>query len=865
MKLQKGMAKLRFGRYATVCLIAALASTPGVAFAEETLAQEMTSSHECVAEALEADIALGVDESTLADTPETVDTQGDAASTVEAGEMEGGELVSSAPAMVENSSNMPRGALSDASQVASEADTMLVIAEDQQGEGILKAGEQSTEEQLADGMYVIRSLNAERQVVDIEEAASDGKLITWASNSGQNQRFVIQRVESDLYSIVSALDGRGVDSNGEKGDRIGCSDEAGLWRIKHKDNGWTIGAADSGLLLDVDHAQKANRTKLVLWTEKATDYLNQLWEFVLAPVVEASEETPEPGFYRLAGESGKLMDVSHCVDAEGTTVGTWVNNGGANQLFRVEVTDNGFVRLHAGDTDRVVNSGSDVIFGAGTATLDEVNDTCLNQFFRTERLEDGSWVFRDVATGAVLVGTSSTVTSAEEGSWRLEEAGDMLKEGLVALATVAAPGSRVDVSNSSVNAGARILQWAYNGGQNQKWDLIKVGENTYQLQAVRSGHYLAFDESGKAILSDEGASFRVVPLVNGWGFVDTATGKALDIYGGNANNGSAVQSWEYIKSNAQRFQVMTTVPLTSGLYAIDLRDRAGHVVSVATQTADNGANIQLTQWAGNEAHRAGNQKWYFTRNDDGTYTIENAYSHLAIDASGDNPQPGANVVQWSSKHSDNQKWNLVYNHDGSFTIVNVANPDVVLTAATESVDANVTVSDQTGELTHFAFEPVSWRTRLYSGNAVLDNIITDMINRFGTGEQGLWNAYVAIGNIRYTGMNIYPQGSWPQWSIPYAVEMYQRGAGNCYRYASLMCWFARGLGYEARTVSGEVFYGSGIWNPHGWTEVDLNGQKLVIDARQGVYRANRGEKRLEDFYMVSYEKYPFYIRIVNYD
>ena len=841
-----------------MCLIAALASTPSVALADEVLVLDPSPAIECSGELEQADDAPANDADVVPSAEDVTEAQDTLQAADQTDDQQGLLAVAT-----DTPESFGEGSTNDALPVEGEADGTLVAAEDQLGE---EAPAEEAVEQLADGMYVIRSLNADRQVVDIEAADPNGKLITWASNSGQNQRFDVKRQDSGLYSIVSTLDGRGIDSSGKKGDTLRCSDDAGLWKIERKDTGWVIRAADTGLLLDVDHAQKANRTNLVLWTEKASDYLNQLWEFVLAPVIEASQETPEPGFYRLATDSGKLMDVSHAVDAAGTSVCTWSKNDGANQLFCVEVTDDGFVRLHAGDTNRVVNAGSDLISGAGSAFLEEANETRLNQFFSTERLEDGSWVFRDLATGTALVGTPSKVTSAEMGSWKLEEAGDMLREGLVALATVAAPGSRVDVSHSAVKAGASILQWTYNGGQNQKWDLIKVGDNTYQLQAVRSGHYLAFNKDGKAILSDKGASFRVVPLVNGWGFIDEATGKALDIYGGTANNGSLVQSWDYIKSKAQRFQVMTTVPLTSGLYAIDLRDRAGHVVSVATQTADNGANIQLTQWAGNDANKAGNQKWYFTRNADGTYTIENAFSHLALDASGDKPAAGANVVQWTSKHSDNQKWRLEYNHDGSFTIVNVANPEIVLTAASESVNANVTANDDTGsELSRFAFEPVEWRTRLYSGNAVLDNIITEMINRFGTGEQGLWNAYVAIGNIRYTGMNLYPRGSWQSWSIPYAIEMYQRGAGNCYRYASLMCWFARGLGYEARTVSGEVFYGSGIWNPHGWCEVDLGGQKLVIDARQGAYRASRGEKRREDFYMVTYEKYPFYIRIVNYD
>ena len=69
---------------------------------------------------------------------------------------------------------------------------------------------------------------------------------------------------------------------------------------------------------------------------------------------------------------------------------------------------------------------------------------------------------------------------------------------------------------------------------------------------------------------------------------------------------------------------------------------------------------------------------------------------------------------------------------------------------------------------------------------------------------------------------------WSGWSLSdstsqsYAVEMYNYGSGNCYRFASLFAWLARGLGYTDVVVrTGWVVGYSAPQAPHGW--VTING------------------------------------------
>ena len=144
-----------------------------------------------------------------------------------------------------------------------------------------------------------------------------------------------------------------------------------------------------------------------------------------------------------------------------------------------------------------------------------------------------------------------------------------------------------------------------------------------------------------------------------------------------------------------------------------------------------------------------------------------------------------------------------------------------------------------------------------SGNAELDLIILHMADYFGIdGAASLRKAYDWIATFAYSTMNTYPGGSWQSWSIPYAIYMYNNHTGNCYRYASLTCWFARALGYEAKTVSGECLTGSG-WAAHGWVEINQNGKTVIIDTSQ---HRSGGER---NFFMVDYDHAPLYYRVIS--
>ncbi len=92
----------------------------------------------------------------------------------------------------------------------------------------------------------------------------------------------------------------------------------------------------------------------------------------------------------------------------------------------------------------------------------------------------------------------------------------------------------------------------------------------------------------------------------------------------------------------------------------------------------------------------------------------------------------------------------------------------------------------------------------------------------------------------------------------YAVDFFKDKGGNCYRYAIAATCIVKVLGYDTRTVLGNVSTsdGSGMTR-HGWCELYINGDWYILDVNFGVYikKADQHPRKLEaeDTYVLNIE------------
>lgn len=142
----------------------------------------------------------------------------------------------------------------------------------------------------------------------------------------------------------------------------------------------------------------------------------------------------------------------------------------------------------------------------------------------------------------------------------------------------------------------------------------------------------------------------------------------------------------------------------------------------------------------------------------------------------------------------------------------------------------------------------TWHAHVYSGDTLLggtsftvadSELMSEAERRIAAGCEKVYAAvgtdlhavYLWVVNnlsyVRRSGHLSPPAGySREQW---YAVEGFEKQTGNCYTYASTFCQLARGLGYSARYVEGDVYGVGQKWWPHGFVLITIDGSTYICD------------------------------------
>lgn len=140
--------------------------------------------------------------------------------------------------------------------------------------------------------------------------------------------------------------------------------------------------------------------------------------------------------------------------------------------------------------------------------------------------------------------------------------------------------------------------------------------------------------------------------------------------------------------------------------------------------------------------------------------------------------------------------------------------------------------------------------RYTSGDAALDAAVAAAIAEHTTPdmsrEEMLRAMYTYVrDSFKYLRRNYYDLGE-NNWALAEAGTMYETGHGNCYNYAAAFWAAARGLGYDAMTVSGNI--GSDR-SRHGWVEIPIDGERYVFDVEIEMAYIRDG-KNASDMFMM---------------
>lgn len=132
-----------------------------------------------------------------------------------------------------------------------------------------------------------------------------------------------------------------------------------------------------------------------------------------------------------------------------------------------------------------------------------------------------------------------------------------------------------------------------------------------------------------------------------------------------------------------------------------------------------------------------------------------------------------------------------------------------------------------------------------TGNAKLDGYLRNAVRANtvdGDSLQNNWNRlyqYAAGKNFSYLNRAYLKDGQ-TGWEIDRAIQMFETRKGNCYNYAAVTTFLARSVGFQATPMAGFAYMApNGYFVNHGWTQITIDGEKLVADPElQYVFAVN---------------------------
>jgi hypothetical protein len=127
-------------------------------------------------------------------------------------------------------------------------------------------------------------------------------------------------------------------------------------------------------------------------------------------------------------------------------------------------------------------------------------------------------------------------------------------------------GKVLDVPNAETSDGTQLIQWSYNGGNNQKWNITSNGDGTYKIKSVNSGKCVdvqgaaSFDLTPIIQWTDSGSSnqkWQLIDVGNGYyEILSQATGKAIAVENAVTTDGAKIVQWTYMGSQNDQWRII---------------------------------------------------------------------------------------------------------------------------------------------------------------------------------------------------------------------------------------------------------------------------------------------------------------------
>ncbi|MDO4806222.1 MAG: RICIN domain-containing protein [Coriobacteriales bacterium] len=268
-------------------------------------------------------------------------------------------------------------------------------------------------------------------------------------------------------------------------------------------------------------------------------------------------------------------------------------------------------------------------------------------------------------------------------------------------------------------------------------------------------------------------------------------GYSLDVTEGSTESGANIELWTDNGTDAQRFQFTRNYVETNegrvsdGTYTIT-NVKSGMALDVAYGQLTNGSNVQQHTLNGTLA-----QRWYVERGDGGCYYLRSAVNDLYLDIQGATFADGINVITHSGHGDTNQRFRLVRAEHPKLVSAQLydVNPDGysirVELKSTEKLKgvsfATWTLNDLTKHNDSANQDDVLWTAGTVDGSTAIVTINVSDHN----GEHGVYRTHIYARDVYGNHYNV---GGLGYVLVPDAIAA--TGAGSYFLMSSSATWTA---------------------------------------------------------------------------
>ena len=290
---------------------------------------------------------------------------------------------------------------------------------------------------IPDGYYEIRSAVSGKNLEVYGVSTLGGAKITqWYATGGKNQKWKVENQADGSVRITNVNSGLVLDYNGsvnayEQWDWHGGSNQR--WEISKTstEGNYCIRNQSNGYAMDVLYGTMEDGQHVVSYEYNGG--VNQQWQFIKTDC-NATQVVPD-GYYEIkSAVSGKDLEVYGASLLGGGKVTQWDSTGGNNQKWKLENQSDGTIRLTN------VNSGLVLDYNASTNSYEQWDwHGGSNQRWQIYKSQAGNYYIRNMSNNHAM-----------------------------------------DVLYGSMNNGQYVVDYEYNGGINQQWQLVPVELKTLQ-------------------------------------------------------------------------------------------------------------------------------------------------------------------------------------------------------------------------------------------------------------------------------------------------------------------------------------------------------------------------------------------------